>query len=153
VWHNYGFDRHVLQRCALGIDWSQHPDIKEPKRLQLAGFAGDTLHMARLNDAGRKGFKTYSLESLSGDPDVMGRDNLAVLERSKVSLKTMFSVPKLTKGGKPSKSVRELPKIHDIQVCCRLNLFNANLLSVSPWDEYRMTCKHKHFSQRCVLPL
>ena len=117
VWHNYGFDRHVLERAALGIDAASiaAAGISPPRRLALGGFAGDTLHMARLNDAGRKGAKTYSLESLSGDADVMGSDNQCVLERSKVSLKGMFSVPKLTKSGKPSKSLRELPPIHEIQ--------------------------------------
>ncbi len=37
VWHNYGFDRHVL--ANLGI--------------YGRGFAGDTMHMARLYDASR----------------------------------------------------------------------------------------------------
>ena len=37
VWHNYGFDRHVL--FNEGID--------------CLGFAGDTMHMARLWDSSR----------------------------------------------------------------------------------------------------
>jgi DNA polymerase-1 len=32
IWHNYGFDRHIVNNS--GID--------------LKGFAGDTMHMARL---------------------------------------------------------------------------------------------------------
>ena len=48
VWHNYSFDRHVLQNMHI----------------TAAGFAGDTMHMARLWDSSRKG-KGYSLESLS----------------------------------------------------------------------------------------
>eukprot|EP00966_Prymnesium_polylepis_P033754 784589-Prymnesium_polylepis.1 len=39
VWHNYGFDRHVLYNH--GID--------------VRGLGGDTMHMARLWDASRKG--------------------------------------------------------------------------------------------------
>lgn len=56
VWHNYGFDRHVLSNMGIAA----------------AGFAGDTMHMARLADASRRGKKTYSLESLSSDKDVRG---------------------------------------------------------------------------------
>lgn len=37
MWHNYGFDRHVL--FNEGID--------------AQGFAGDTMHMARLWDTSR----------------------------------------------------------------------------------------------------
>jgi len=48
VWHNYSFDRHVLKRMGV---WP-------------GGFAGDTMHMARLWDSSRKG-KGYSLEDLS----------------------------------------------------------------------------------------
>jgi hypothetical protein len=50
VWHNYGFDRHVLHNH--GID--------------ARGFAGDTMHMARLWDASRKA--GYSLEVLTAVP-------------------------------------------------------------------------------------
>lgn len=48
VWHNYSFDRHVM--AGLGIE--------------CKGFAGDTMHMARLWDSGR--FKGYGLASLTG---------------------------------------------------------------------------------------
>jgi hypothetical protein len=54
VWHNYGFDRHVLQRLGF----------------RMRGFGGDTLHMARLWDASRKGSETYALDSLSRDSKV-----------------------------------------------------------------------------------
>ena len=37
VWHNYGFDRHVVENAGL----------------ELRGFAGDTMHMARLFDSSR----------------------------------------------------------------------------------------------------
>ena len=50
IYHNYGFDRHVL--FNEGID--------------ARGFGGDTMHMARLWNAGRhKG--GYSLETLTHD--------------------------------------------------------------------------------------
>ena len=56
MWHNYSFDRHVLGNAGISV----------------AGFAGDTMHMARLYDSsrGRVRGKGYSLESLSKDPDI-----------------------------------------------------------------------------------
>ena len=45
-WHNYGFDRHVLYNHGI--------DVK--------GFGGDTMHMARLADPSRL---RYSLKSLT----------------------------------------------------------------------------------------
>lgn len=54
-WHNYGFDRHVMANPPLNI--------------HCKGFAGDTMHMARLWDSSRK-LKGYSLESLSTDKQV-----------------------------------------------------------------------------------
>ena len=48
VWHNYSFDRHVLANMGVAA----------------AGFAGDTMHMARLWNSSRKG-KGYTLENLS----------------------------------------------------------------------------------------
>jgi len=50
VWHNYSFDRHVLGNMGI----------------HCQGFAGDTMHMARLNDSSRKGKLNYSLASLTG---------------------------------------------------------------------------------------
>lgn len=54
VWHNYGFDRHVLSNMGVNC----------------GGFAGDTQHMARIHDASRKYKGGYSLESLSSDAKV-----------------------------------------------------------------------------------
>lgn len=54
-WHNYGFDRHVL--------WNP------PFNLNCTGFAGDTMHMARLWDSSRT-IKGYSLAALTSDPEV-----------------------------------------------------------------------------------
>lgn len=53
AWHNYSFDRHVLGNVRAG-----------GRPIQAAGFHADTMHMARLWDASRKG-KGYSLEALS----------------------------------------------------------------------------------------
>ena len=68
VWHNLGFDRHVLYNH--GVD--------------VRGFGGDTMHMARLWDAARKLRGGYSLEGLSAD----------LLQRKKVSMKDLFGVPR-----------------------------------------------------------
>ena len=53
VWHNYGFDRHVMTNMHI----------------HCRGFGGDTMHMARLWDTSRKG-KGYSLEALSTAKEV-----------------------------------------------------------------------------------
>lgn len=50
VWHNYSFDRHVMERLGL----------------RMRGFGGDTMHMARLWDSSRQGRGGYGLEALSG---------------------------------------------------------------------------------------
>jgi DNA polymerase-1 len=50
VWHNYSFDRHVMERLGL----------------RMAGFGGDTMHMARLWDSSRMTRGGYSLQALSG---------------------------------------------------------------------------------------
>lgn len=76
VWHNYSFDRAVLYN--RGID--------------ARGFAGDTMHMARLYDASRM---RYSLEALSQD----------LLSRSKRSMKERFGRPRVLKGGGTGKEV------------------------------------------------
>lgn len=49
VWHNYSFDRHVMERMGI----------------KMEGFDGDTMHMARLWDSSRTGKGGYSLEALS----------------------------------------------------------------------------------------
>lgn len=95
VWHNYGFDRHVMYN--EGID--------------CKGFFGDTMHMARLWDTSRDKVgagKGYSLESLS--QDLIEDDRFF-----KVSMKELFGVGKILKDGSASK-VKTLPPIRDLQV-------------------------------------
>lgn len=48
MWHNYGFDRHVFYNHGINV----------------RGFGGDTMHMARLYDAS-KSFGGYALSSLT----------------------------------------------------------------------------------------
>lgn len=93
VWHNYGFDRHVLENAGL----------------RLGGFAGDTMHMARLLDAGRKG-KGYSLEALTSDRDVM----MNTKPKAKVSMKELFARPVPRKDGSDGKT-KVLPPMEVIQ--------------------------------------
>lgn len=94
VWHNYGFDRHVMYN--EGID--------------CKGFYGDTMHMARLwdtsRDRGSGGGEGYSLESLS---DLLNDDRFA-----KTSMKDLFGVAKTRKDGTESK-IKELPDLKDLQ--------------------------------------
>ncbi|CAG9463715.1 unnamed protein product [Pedinophyceae sp. YPF-701] len=73
VWHNYGFDRHVLENEGVA----------------LRGFSGDTLHMARLwrTDLGGK---EYSLASLTSRADLMGGQWVHEVG-GKVGMKDIFS--------------------------------------------------------------
>lgn len=57
IWHNYSFDRHVLERMGISS----------------RGFAGDTMHMARLWDSSRTTRGGYSLEVLTGIVVTMSR--------------------------------------------------------------------------------
>ena len=51
VWHNYGFDRHILYNHGINVK----------------GFGGDTMHMARLADPSRM---RYSLKSLTSEMEI-----------------------------------------------------------------------------------
>lgn len=88
-WHNYGFDRHVLHNEGINCQ----------------GFAGDTMHMARLWDTSRdRSFGTgegFSLESLS---DTLVKDD----RLKKVSMKEIFGTAKQKKDLTESK-IRVLP--------------------------------------------
>lgn len=78
VWHNYSFDRHVLNNHGINV----------------AGFGGDTMHMARLVDTSRK---RYSLEELCGD----------FLDESfrKSPMKKRFGAPRVLKDGSEGKDI------------------------------------------------
>ncbi|KAK9839857.1 hypothetical protein WJX81_006741 [Elliptochloris bilobata] len=97
VWHNYSFDRHVLANMGVAV----------------GGFAGDTMHMARLWDSSRKG-KGYSLETLSSDKDLMKGTVVGSDPRAKVSMKKIFGRPNTKKDGTPGKLV-VLPAVEELQ--------------------------------------
>uniref|UniRef100_A0A7S0H1P1 DNA-directed DNA polymerase family A palm domain-containing protein n=1 Tax=Amorphochlora amoebiformis TaxID=1561963 RepID=A0A7S0H1P1_9EUKA len=88
VWHNYSFDRHVL--------WNHGIDVQ--------GFGGDTMHMARLWHSAIK--EGYSLESLT--------KMLLTKEFHKTPMKELFSKPLILKNGLPSK-IKKLPAIDELQ--------------------------------------
>jgi DNA polymerase-1 len=92
VWHNYGFDRHVMYN--EGID--------------CRGFAGDTMHMARLADSSRDkatgGGAGYSLEALTHD----------LVGRRKTPMKELFGVGHALKDGSESR-LKVLPAIEALQ--------------------------------------
>ena len=97
VWHNYGFDRHILNNEGV--------DVK--------GFWGDTMHMARLNDTSRDRLfggsgDGYSLEALS-------KDFVADERLQKVSMKDLFGVGRLKKDGSAG-AVKDLPPMRDLQL-------------------------------------
>lgn len=101
VWHNYGFDRHVI--------FNEGIDVK--------GFGGDTMHMARLSDTSRM---KYSLESLTED----------LLGQRKVPMKEIFGVPRLRKDGSPG-AIIDLPAIEVMQ---RDPKFRENWIKYSAFD-------------------
>lgn len=98
VWHNYGFDRHIF--------YNHHINVK--------GFGGDTMHMARLWDSSRRGAKAYSLEVLSRDLLLSDKEKDEAIV-AKTSMKQRFGRVKLKKDGTPSKSAIILPALDEIQ--------------------------------------
>ena len=112
VWHNYGFDRHVMNNEGI--------DVK--------GFEGDTMHMARLWDTSRDrtsggGGEGYSLATLS--QELIDDERFA-----KVKMIDLFGVPKLRKDGTPSK-VKVLPPIDELQ---QMSEFRDNFIQYSARD-------------------
>lgn len=84
MWHNYGFDRHVFHNHGINV----------------RGFGGDTMHMARLFDASKM-FGEYALASLTKDyqkgiKDTMGK----YLERKANNYKERYENPKLSEAEK-----------------------------------------------------
>ena len=106
MWHNYGFDRHVL---------GNHVD--EGLRIDCKGFESDTMHLARLWNSSRQG-KGYSLESLSTDVDIIMREMGADMQRfdhlgggdegfeGKISMRTLFGQKATRNDGTPGKLAR-----------------------------------------------
>lgn len=91
VWHNYGFDRHVM--------WNEGIDCR--------GFGGDTMHMARLLDTSRSKIglgNGYSLEALTSD----------YLERRKVPMKEIFGVKRIKKDGTEG-ALADIPPVEVLQ--------------------------------------
>ena len=107
VWHNYGFDRHVM--------WNEGINVK--------GFGGDTMHMARLQDTSR-GYdgsgNGYSLESLTFE----------LVGRRKRPMKEIFGVKRLRKDG----SAGSLIDIPPIEVMQRDPKYRARWISYSAFD-------------------
>jgi hypothetical protein len=88
VWHNYGFDRHVL--------WNEGINVQ--------GFGGDTMHMARLQDTSRANSGGYSLEALTN----------ALIGRRKEPMKELFGVKRKRKDGTDGLMV-DVPAVEILQ--------------------------------------
>jgi len=91
VWHNVGFDRHVM--------WNEGIDVK--------GFGGDTMHMARLQDTSRAKYGAgtgYGLEALTAD----------ILGRRKKPMKEIFGIKRLRKDGSEGALV-DVPAVEILQ--------------------------------------
>ncbi|KAK3121133.1 hypothetical protein QOZ80_8BG0646660 [Eleusine coracana subsp. coracana] len=78
VWHNYSFDRHVIENHGI----------------KVAGFHADTMHLARLWDSSRKTDGGYSLEGLTNDHRVMDAVPEDLSNARKTSMKTIFEIEK-----------------------------------------------------------
>ena len=107
VWHNYGFDRHVL--------WNEGIDCQ--------GFGGDTMHMARLQNTSRSKAdqgQGYSLEALTAD----------LLGRRKRPMKEIFGIKRLRKDGTEGNIV-DVPPVEVLQ---RDPKFRANFIMYSCYD-------------------
>ena len=91
VWHNYSFDKHIFENVGINP----------------AGFACDTMHMARLWDSSRA-LKGYSLEALTSDDEVMddAGDGFDASRSKSAGLKELFGRPNLKKDGTEGKLVR-----------------------------------------------
>lgn len=96
VWHNYGFDRHVMDNEGIHCN----------------GFAGDTMHMARLWDTSRDkatgGGDGYSLASLT---EAFFSEDARFI---KTSMKELFGISKMKKDGTPSK-IKDIPDLRFLQ--------------------------------------
>jgi hypothetical protein len=106
IWHNYGFDRHVM--------WNEGIDCR--------GFGGDTMHMARLQDTSRmkNGGGGYSLEALTAE----------LLNMRKRPMKEIFGVARIRKDGTPG-SLVDVPPIEVLQ---RDPEFRKNFIIYSCYD-------------------
>lgn len=105
VWHNYGFDRHVM--------WNEGIDCQ--------GFGGDTMHMARLQDTSRlKAGQGYSLEALTSE----------LLKKRKRPMKELFGVARARKDGTAG-NILDIPPIEVLQ---RDPRFRANFIEYSCKD-------------------
>ena len=83
VFHNYSFDYHEIQNEGISVN----------------GFAGDTMHMARLWEASRIGKGSYSLESLSEE-----------LYIRKKPYKEIFGKPHIKRDGTAGKII-DIPPV------------------------------------------
>ena len=111
VWHNYGFDRHII--------WNEGIDAR--------GFWGDTMHMARLQDTSRS--------KITGDGagyglDALTEDLLKDENNVKVSMKELFGVKRLRKDGTEG-SLIDLPPVEVLQ---RDPNYRANWIKYSAKD-------------------
>jgi DNA polymerase I-like protein with 3'-5' exonuclease and polymerase domains len=106
VWHNYGFDRHVM--------WNEGIDCR--------GFGGDTMHMARIQDTSRSyGVGTgYSLEALT----------TSLLNRPKEPMKKIFGIKRLRKDGSEG-LVMDVPPVETLQ---RDPMHRPNWIKYSAYD-------------------
>ncbi|CBN74706.1 pol1-like DNA polymerase [Ectocarpus siliculosus] len=130
VWHNYGFDRHVMFNS---------PDNREEQRIDCVGFAGDTMHMARLWDTSMEkyaGDTGFSLEALS--LKLLGEG------QRKTPMKELFGIPKLKKDGTPG-NLLVLPPIDEIQTRPEVR---PRFIEYSAYDAQATWLVHRELMQK-----
>jgi DNA polymerase-1 len=132
VWHNYSFDRHVLERAGV----------------PMRGFAGDTMHMARMWDSSRVGRGGYGLAALSAAPELVGDGPDAV--RGKVSMKRLFGMANTKKDGTPGK-LTVLPPVEELQ---RGEATRWRWVNYSAWDARSTWELHAALEEKlCEMPV
>lgn len=119
VWHNYGFDRHVM--------WNEGIDCQ--------GLGGDTMHMARLQDTSRlkNEGQGYSLEALTSEL-------LAIRKRP---MKELFGVARLRRDGTPGAQL-DIPPVEILQ---RDPQFRFNFIEYSCLDAQSTWLLHEKLVQ------
>ncbi|VAH53496.1 unnamed protein product [Triticum turgidum subsp. durum] len=133
VWHNYSFDKHVIENYGI----------------KVVGFHADTMHLARLWDSSRRLDGGYSLEGLTNDSRVMGVVPKELQKIGKRSMKTIFGRKKIKKDGSEGK----ITTIESVEVLQRedreLWISYSSLDSVSTlrlYESLKSKLEKKHWS-------
>ena len=100
--------------------------------IDVRGFGGDTMHMARLWDASR--LSGYSLEALTNE----------LVGRRKAPMKELFGVPVMRSDGTPGKTI-SMPPVEELQ---NSPLSRPEWIQYSCYDSQGTWLLHEQLSNR-----